>query len=452
MSPENPPLTRVTRPVQDHATTSRRRLLSLMTAFAVAVPLTLTACGGDDDDKATADPNRKIELQVFWWGGAKRAENTQKVLDLYTQKHPNVTFKVEQQPNAGYYDKLATRAAGGNAPDIFQLDDGGLAEYAQRNVTLDLTKYVKNNKIDTKDIPKGLVDYGVVNGKNAAVPAAQNTPGMIYDKTVLQQYGLAEPKIGTSWEEIITLGEQLAQKSGGKVQGIMDPSADYKALWLWLRQQGKELYTADGKVAVTTEDVKKWFDVWADARAKKAVPTADLVHTANTGDVTKQLVVTKQAGAAFLWSNQLAELQKSTQNTLGLTAYPGDPKGQFARASLYWAGSRTTKEADTVADVLNFMVNDAEAAKIQGVERGLPSNLKNRDLVAPTLSEPEKITVALERDLNDKFGKAPPVPPKGHVKLRSELITAAETVQYGKATTQQAAEEFMSKAKAAVGN
>src|SRR5688572_23206627 len=77
MSPENPPLTRVTRPVQDHGTTSRRRLLSLMTAFAVAVPLTLTACGGDDD-KPSADPNRKIELQVFWWGGAKRAENTQK--------------------------------------------------------------------------------------------------------------------------------------------------------------------------------------------------------------------------------------------------------------------------------------------------------------------------------------------------------------------------------------
>ena len=38
----------------------------------------------------------------------------------------------------------------------------------------------------------------------------------------------------------------------------------------------------------------------------------------------------------------------------------------------------------------------------------------------------------------------------GHVKLRSELITAAETVQYGKATPQQAAEDFLAKAKAAV--
>jgi len=52
--------------------------------------------------------------------------------------------------------------------------------------------------------------------------------------------------------------------------------------------------------------------------------------------------------------------------------------------------------------------------------------------------------------LNTKFGKAPPVPPKGHVKVRQELINAAESVQFGKATTKQAAEDFLAKAKAAV--
>jgi multiple sugar transport system substrate-binding protein len=448
MHPDTP-LTRHARPARAHGTGSRRRLLSVLTATVVALPLGLAACGGEEE-APKADPNRKIELQVMWWGGAARAENTQKVLDLYTQKHPNVTFKIEQGPNAGYFDKLATRAAGGNAPDMFQLDDGSLAEYAKRNVTLDLTKYVKSGAINTKEIPKGLVDYGVIDGKNAGIAAAQNTPGMIYDKTVAEQYGMEEPKIGWSWDQMITWGEQLNQKSGGKVQGIMDASADYKALWLWLRQQDKELYTADGKIAVSVEDVKKWLDIWADARARKATPPADILHVANAGDITKQLVVTKQAGASFLWSNQLAETQKSTQNKLAVTAYPGDPKGQFARASLYWAGGRTTKEPDTVADVINFFVNDPDAAKLQGVERGLAANLKNRDVIKGQLSAPEQATVALENELNAKFGKAPPVPPKGHVKVRQELITAAENVQYGKTTTQQSAEDWVAKAKAAV--
>jgi multiple sugar transport system substrate-binding protein len=449
MHPDTPP-TGHARPARDHGSGSRRRFLTLLTATTLALPLGLVACGGDKNNAPKADPNRKIELQVLWWGGAARAENTQKVLDLYTQRHPNVTFKVEQGPNAGYFDKLATRAAGGNTPDIFQLDDGSLAEYAKRNVTLDLTKYVKNNTIATKDIPKGLVDYGVIDGKNAGIAAAQNTPGMIYDKTVIEQYGLEEPKIGWSWDQMISWGEQLTQKSGGKVQGIMDASADYKGLWLWLRQQDKELYTGDGKIAVSVEDVKKWFDLWADARKRKATPPADLLHVANTGDITKQLVVTKQAAATFVWSNQVAEMQKSTQNKLGVTAYPGNPKGQFARASLYWSGGRTTKEPQTVADVINFFVNDADAAKLQGVERGLAANLQNRELIKGALTAPEQATVALEAELNSKFGKAPPVPPKGHVKVRAELITAAENVQFGKATTQQAAEDFVAKAKAAV--
>ena len=46
-----------------------------------------------------ADPNRKIELQIFWWGGPARAENTQKVLDLYKKKHPNVTINAIRELN-----------------------------------------------------------------------------------------------------------------------------------------------------------------------------------------------------------------------------------------------------------------------------------------------------------------------------------------------------------------
>ena len=86
-------------------------------------------------------PTRTVELSIFWWGGEARAKLTEEALALYTKKHPNVTFKKTWQANQGYFDKLATLTAGGNAPDIFQIDDNYLAEYAARNVTLDLTPY-----------------------------------------------------------------------------------------------------------------------------------------------------------------------------------------------------------------------------------------------------------------------------------------------------------------------
>ena len=120
---------------------SRRRLL----AAALVLPLALAAAAcGDDGDSAGGGSNDKVELSIFWWGADKRAELTEKALDLYTQKHPNVTFKKTWQANQGYYDKLATLTAGGNAPDIFQIDDNAISEYAQRGVTLDLTPYSSN--------------------------------------------------------------------------------------------------------------------------------------------------------------------------------------------------------------------------------------------------------------------------------------------------------------------
>ena len=77
-------------------------------------PLGAAACG--DDDGRAADPNAPVELSFFWWGGEARAKLTEEALDLYTKKHPNVTFKKTWQANQGYFDKLATLTAGGNAP------------------------------------------------------------------------------------------------------------------------------------------------------------------------------------------------------------------------------------------------------------------------------------------------------------------------------------------------
>ncbi len=429
--------------------TTRRGLLRGVAAAAVLLPLGTAACGDDEKDSGTGG-TENVELSVFWWGADKRAELTNKVLDLYHQKHTNVTFKTTWQGNSGYFDKLATQASAGNAPDIFQIDDNVLSEYAQRGITLDLSEYVKSGKIDVSKFPESLVKYGVVDGEQAGIASAENTPGMVYDKTLITGLGLPEPTIGMSWEDWINQATQITQKSGGKIFGTMDPSADYKALWLWLRQQGKELY--DGQqLGFTADDLTKWFDLWKGARVAKAAPPADVIQAANSGDVTKQLVVTGKAATSFMWSNQVPELAKNTKNTLGVVSYPGDPKGQWARASMYWSIYKGSKQADVAADFINFFVNDPEAAKILGTERGLPSNIDLRKQVAETITDENmKTSLAFEDAITPKFGTAPPPPPKGHSKIKTALTTAAESVQFNRATPQQAAQAFIKDANTAL--
>ncbi|GAA1791735.1 extracellular solute-binding protein [Luedemannella flava] len=428
----------------------RPRLIRALVAAAAVLPVALGAAACGDDEKGSG----KTEISIFWWGAESRATTTQKALDLYTSKHPDVVFKPTWQGNQGYFEKLATQAAGGNAPDIFQMDDNFLGEYSARGIAMDLSDLVASKKIDTSKFPESLAKYGQIDGKSFGIATGENTPAMVYDKTLLAQLKLPEPRTGMSWDELINWGAQVtaaAQKAGLKdVYGTMDPSADYKAFWMWLRQQKKDLYSGS-QLGFTEADVTAWFELWKGAAAKKATPTADLIHAANGGDATKQLVVTKNAGTSFMWSNQMPDLAKNTDHELGVVAYPGDPSAQWARAALYWSAFKGTKHKDVVADVINFFVNDPEAAKILGTDRGLPSNTDLRKAIEPDLTAQMKVTVAFENEMTPKFGQAPPPPIKGHSGVRAALVKAAETVQYGKATPAEAAAAFVADAKAAIG-
>jgi multiple sugar transport system substrate-binding protein len=230
----------------------------------------------------------------------------------------------------------------------------------------------------------------------------------------------------------------------------MDPSADYKALQVWLRQQSKDLYTSTGKFGFTAADLTTWFQFWADAAAKNATPPADVIHTANAGDVAKQIIETKQGATSFLWSNQLSALAKGTDHEIGIATYPGDPKGQWARASMYWSAFSGTKHKNTVVDIINFLVNDPDAGKLLGAERGLAPNLDIRAAVSPTLNKTDQASVSFETDLAAKFGPTPPVPPKGHTQVKTLLVAAAESVQFKKSSPEKAAATFLEQATSAI--
>jgi multiple sugar transport system substrate-binding protein len=442
MHPATPP-TAGTPAGRSHRT-PRRRLLRGLVALAVAAPLALgaAACGDDAGDDG------KVKLSIFWWGGDARAKLTEDALALYTREHPDVTFEKTWQANQGYFDKLATLTAGGSPPDIFQIDDNFLAEYASRNTTLDLTGHKDAGTLDVSRFPKSLWQYGVVDGKLAGVAAGENTQGLVYNKTLLARHGLPEPRTGMTWEEHISWAEEVSKRTG--VPGTQDPSADYKAFWVWLRQQGKDLYRGS-ELAFTAEDTTRWFELWKGARDRRATPTADVIHEGNSSDITKQLVVTGKSATSWVWANQMPDLKKNTKDELGVVAYPGDPSAQWARASMYWSVFRGSKHRDVAVDVLNFLVNDPEAVKLLGTDRGLPSNLDLRRAVADDTTDPAmKQSIAVETELAQKFGESPQVPIKGHSKVRAELIKAAEEAQYGRATPAEAAAQFLAACKSAI--
>lgn len=419
--------------------------------------LGLAACGGGSEDGGAAagtaagagpETTKPVVLTVAWWGGPARAENTQKVLDLYTEAHPNVTFKTQWQGYSGYYDKINTSAAGRNAPDIIQIDNRALREYANKGLIADLTPWV-GKTLETDQIDPKLLDTGKVDDKLYALPLASNTQAFVVDATVLQPLNLLPAETGwADWDEFGTWAANVTAATGG-IWGTRDESANLSWMEPWLRQGGKQLY--DGQALGFGEaEAVEWFTLWADLRKSGGASPAEVSQPANAGDISKNTVTTKQTTGSFTYDNQLTELAKATDHQLLLVPLPGGPSGNYARPSQFFTAYARGKNIPTAVDVINFFDNDQEAGAALGTERGLPPSQEIRDAISPSFSEQLKYVVAYDERVTADAGETPPVPAQGDSQIGQLLTSAAENVAFGRAQIADAAKEFVSQGNSAL--
>lgn len=416
------------------ATLSRRSLLSAAGAATLAVPV-LSACGGG---------NGKANLTFWWWGDSTRAKITEKVLALYTKQHPKVTFTSKWVGYDGYYDLLKTNVAGDTAPDIFQIDEDGLADFATRGATMDLSDAV-GHQISIDKFAGSIGKTGMVDGKRVAIPAAENTAALIWDRTAADRYRVGALTEGMSWDDFVGWAAEITKASNGKFYGTADPSGSFEALEVWLRQRGKDAYHGS-KLAFTADDLTEWWQYWVAAHQKRATPPPDVTHVTNQGDITKDLISTGTGATSLEWSNQLEAQAALTKDELGITTFPGDVHAAWARASMFWSVYSGTKYKEQALDVVNFLVNSQAAGKILGAERGLAVNTEVRSAVQSSLTPSMKQSVAFESALSSKFGTPPQTPPAGHTELRDNLVTESENVIYGRKKPAEAAKDFVSQA------
>ncbi|MET0597224.1 MAG: carbohydrate ABC transporter substrate-binding protein, partial [Mesorhizobium sp.] len=104
----------------------------------------------------------------------------------------------------------------------------------------------------------------------------------------------------------------------------------------------------------------------------------------------------------------------------------------------------TTKNADKAAAFISFFVNDVEAGKILGVERGVPMSPKVREAILPNLNEVERATVDYVNLLADKVSDYPPPVPVGAVEFDNNVMRkVADQVAFGQISIDEAGKRMI---------
>ncbi|GIF41457.1 ABC transporter substrate-binding protein [Actinoplanes xinjiangensis] len=426
----------------------RRRLLTL--AGMAGLAATLPACGRGFG--GNGDSDGKVELNMVWWGDAHRAELTQKSLDLFQSANPGVRVRTEYQDSSPYKDKLAARFAAGDPPDLMAMRFDSLREYADRGTLLDLARHPE---LDQNGLTEPARALGRVGSASYGVPSGLNTIGFVIDKTLTDQYGVDIPDGDTwSWADLATFAQKVTRASGGKVYGTNFEPWTVANLLVFARQRGEDFFTADGRLGATEATLTAWYQLVEDLREAGGIPPAGFIDQNNGASPAQSYLAKKSIASQIIPTNNLLGFNQACGGNLVLLRIPGETqgtrRGQSVDTPALWSVAAASRHPAEAIKLLNFLINDTEAAKVAGVTRGVPANSRVAETIAPGLEPDNKrssdFLAALQKE---KLPASYPYP-VGASKLTSILKTISTEVEFGRTSPADAGRQFVTEARKAI--
>lgn len=382
---------------------SLRQLLSLV--VIVVLVFAFASCGNtkeapDTSDspstaaetKSTGTPEKEqepVKLRASWWGSDQRHELTQKVMELYTQKNPNITFEVNFSAYDGYFEKLATTTAAKNAPDIFQMDSH-IGEYAENNQLAEITN------VNTADLDKALLETGVRLGKQYGIPLGNNATCIVYNKSALEKLGIAPPENGWTWDEYFAYGREVQKKLGKGQYALFDAANDMNTYDAFQMSKGKgRKNTPEGKFNIDKETFIEWLAIHAELREEGVVPPASITFTDVSTNATEDLMV---KGTTIFrkvgYVAQLSSWNNLLPDSIGVVTAPKDiESGDNLQPSMFWSVSASSPYIEEAQKFIDWYINDLEAADILMTVRGVPVSNKVLKYLEPKLTPIDKMGI-----------------------------------------------------------
>jgi multiple sugar transport system substrate-binding protein len=429
---------------------SRRGFLGLAATGAAAAAL--AGCGFVPSSSSSSSSS---SLTFRWWGGDARNKAYQQALQVFTKK-TGIAVTTQYSGYDGYFDKLNTEFAGGNPPDIFQMDTALVSTYAAKGVLTDLSKYIPDT-IHLDTLYPAVRTAGTVNGKPYGVPSGSGYAPMLYDKTVLAQLKITPPADAWTWDDFSTIAGEISKALGSGKYGALDSSFDDSgALQPWLRQRGKDLYTATGEIGFGPDDLTEWFTFWAGLRKSGAITPPDLLANAGEASGTHPLI----AGQVVMTTGWgLAQMQPLTQHALDIVVVPRGKDGKTGQAlsgGVLLCIPAKSRNPDGAAKLIDLFVSDTDAIKAMGIQRGFPPSDKALNILMPSLDAADKRDVTYGQYVAEQVAKeglpAAPTAPPGYQDVKTALDAAAKQIAFGKLTIPDGVSQFFSTAKTALAN
>lgn len=429
-------------------------------AVGATLALLLAACSntpsqptGTGSAPANGGGDGGVVLRIAWSGSQDRTARTQEALNLYMERHPEVAVAFEFTTSTNFWDRLTTQVAGGNAPDIIQMSGQGLAQYATNGVLLDVQPFLDEGLIDLDGWEQELLDRQTVDGVLYGVPPGVDAHAVIYDASKFEELGIEPPDQEWTWDDYADLAREITAAAGDGYWGSEDGGPQYEVLQTFLAQRGKTMFGEDGGLGFDRQDLVDLWGFWGELQADGVVVPPEVQQEYGQNPENSG-VVQGYAAMDFSTSSQFTNFVGLSPRTVRLTTYPfgddGTP-GQVWRAGLAWSVTKGSRNAEEAAKLIDFLVNDPDAAEILGTTRGVPASPAVRELVRGQVDETERLSFDHLDAVQGFDGEITPLLPAGFGDFNTAFQRLYYEYAYGRLSLDDAVDQFLTEAAAAVG-
>jgi multiple sugar transport system substrate-binding protein len=245
----------------------------LLCALALAGVLAACARAGGGDGRVT----------LRFWAMGREGEVVRELLDGFEREHPGIHVEVQQMPWTSAQEKLLTAFAGDVTPDLCQLGNTWMAQFATLGALAPLDAHVARSRtVPAADFFPGIWESNRIGGALYGVPWYVETRAVFYRKDLLAQAGFAAPP--RSWDEWTAMMAALKRRSPADY-GVLLPLNEYEALLaLALQQDTPLLRDGDRYGNFRSQDFRRTLQFYVDMFHKGWAPPLSNTTISNVWD------------------------------------------------------------------------------------------------------------------------------------------------------------------------
>lgn len=242
-----------------------------LAAAALALVAVVAACdGGGAGDQVT----------LRLWALGREGEDVRQLIPEFERQNPGIRVRVQQMPWTAAHEKLLTAHVGESTPDVAQLGNTWVPEFAALDALEPLGAWVARSSIDVADFFPGIWATNVVDDTLFGVPWYVDTRVLFYRSDILARAGFMRPP--STWQEWAAAMDAIKRRAAPNQYPILLPVEEWAQPVILGLQNGASILRDGGRYAAFSEPrFREAFEFYISLYRRGFAPTVASQQVAN---------------------------------------------------------------------------------------------------------------------------------------------------------------------------